>query len=174
MQRSLDSKRLDISCAVCFFLALVLPVLFPLARLTFFAPFLIIACYKTRLKRCLWLAIFCGIIVDLLSSYTHFGLYSVDYCLAIALLYPQRRNFFADSLSTLPIMTFFFSVLSTAIMALLIYCIDTKNILSWGWIFTDLIVMPFFDAMYAFFIFVFPAILFGKRQRRGNDYFLTR
>lgn len=96
MQRNLDRKRLDITFGICLLFALGLPVLFPLTRLTFFAPFLIIAYYKASLKKCLWVALLCGVIVDLLSSYTRFGLYSVDYCLTTALLYPQRRNFFAD------------------------------------------------------------------------------
>lgn len=173
MQRNLDRKRLDFTFGICLLFALGLPVLFPLARLTFFAPFLIIACYKASLKKCLWMALLCGVIVDLLSSYTRFGLYSVDYCLTTALLYPQRRNFFADSLSTLPIMTFFFASLSTLIMAILIYSIDNKNVLSAGWIFTDLIIMPAFDAIYAFMLFILPAIFFGQRQRRGKDYFFS-
>ncbi len=173
MQRNLDYKRLDFTFVICLLFALGLPALFPLTRLTFFAPFLIIACYKASLKKCLWLALFCGIVVDLLSSYTRFGLYSVDYCLTVALLYPQRRNFFADSLSTLPMMNFFFASLSTLIMAILIYSIENKNVLSWGWIFTDLIIMPIFDAIYAFAIFILPTLFFGKRQRRGKDYFFS-
>lgn len=173
MQRNLDYKRLDLTFGICLLLALGLPVLFPLARLTFFAPFLIIACYKTSLKKCLWLALLCGIAIDLLSSYTRFGLYSVDYCLTMAFLYPQRRNFFADSLSTLPIMTFFFASFSTLIMGILIYSVENKNVLSWGWVFTDLIVMPAFDAIYAFTLFILPALFFGKRQRRGKDYFFS-
>jgi rod shape-determining protein MreD len=174
VQRNLDNKRLHVAFATCLVLALGLPVLFPLARLTFFAPLLIIACYKTSLKKSLWLALLCGIIVDLLSSYTRFGLYSVSYCLTIAVVYQQRRNFFADSLSTLPIMTFFFASLSTLIMAFLIYSIENKNTLSWGWVLTDLLVMPTFDAIYAFSFFILPALFFGKRQRRGKDYFFSK
>lgn len=173
MQRNLDYKRLDFTFGICLLCLLSLPILFPMARLTYFAPFLIIACYKSSLKKCLWLALLCGIIVDLFASYTRFGLYSVDYCLTLSLLYPQRRNFFADSLSTLPIMTFLFASISTLIMGLLIYSIENRNLLSWGWAFTDLIIMPAFDAIYAFTCFILPALLFGKRHRRGKDYFFS-
>lgn len=171
MQLNLDHKRLDIAFALCLLLALGLPSLFPTIRLTFFAPFLIISCYKASLKKCLWLGLVCGFIVDLLSSYTRFGLYSLDYCAALIILYPQRRNFFADSLSTLPIMTFLFALLSTLFMALLLYSIEAINVFSWGWLFTDLLVMPGVDAIYAFCLFILPAMIFNKRPRRGKEYF---
>lgn len=174
MQINLDQKRLDVAFAICLLLTLGLPALFPNIRLTFFAPFLIIACYKASLKKCLWIALLCGVIVDLLSSYTRFGLYSLDYCATLFILYPQRRNFFADSLSTLPIMTFLFALLSTLLMALLLYSIETINVFSWGWVFTDLLMMPAVDGFYAYFIFILPALLFGKRRRAGKEYFLSK
>lgn len=173
MQLNLSLKRLDAAFIVCLLIALTVPLLFPALRLTFFAPFLIICCYRKTLTKCLWLALLCGVIIDLLSSYTRFGLFSLDYCVSLLILYPQRRNFFADSVSTLPIMTFFFAIISTLIMALLLYSIESINIFSWGWAFTDLLIMPFIDGIYAFLVFTFPALLFGKPARRGRDYFFT-
>ncbi len=120
------------------------------------------------------MAFFCGVIVDLLASYTRFGLYSLNYCATIALLYPQRRNFFADSISTLPLMTFFFALISTLIMAIILYSIEMRNVFSWAWALTDLLIMPAADGGYAFLVFILPALLFGKRQRSGKDYFLLR
>jgi len=68
-------------------------------------------------------------------------------------------------------MTFLFSSLSTLIMALLLYSIEMKNIFSWNWIITELFIMPLLDACYAFFCFILPGLCFGRRQRRGQDYF---
>lgn len=172
MKRALDEKRLDL--AFCFSLALTLaiPAVLPAIRLWFFAPFLIMACYQIPLSSCLWLAFFCGLILDLLTSQTHLGIHALAFCLTLMLLYNQKRNFFADSLTTLPIMTFLFSCIASLMMAILLYAVEVKFIFSWYWILTDLLLMPSADAAYAFFCYIFPALLFGKPQRRGKDYFL--
>jgi rod shape-determining protein MreD len=171
---SLDRKRLDASFLICLFAMLIAPAFFPGLRLLFFIPFLIIAFYKRSLLTCLWYALISGFILDCLSAHAHLGLYSFDYCLTTVLLYGQRRNFFADSISTLPLMTFFFSVISTLILVILLYSIEMKNILSWKWAFTDLLVMPLYDSIYAFVCFILPSFLFGQRPRRSKDYFLTQ
>jgi rod shape-determining protein MreD len=171
---NLDHKRLDFLFVWSLLLTLIFPVLFPAARLHFFAPFLIVACYQRTLSYCLWLAFMCGVLLDLLSSYVHFGLHAFDFCLALAIVYTQRRNFFADSLTTLPLMTFFFSVVSTLIMALLLNNIEMQHIFSQKWLFTDLFIMPVIDSLYAFVCFVLPSLLFGKQRRKGKDYFLSR
>lgn len=174
MQVTLDSKRLDICFAISLILLIVTPILLPQLRISFFVPFLIIACYQKPLKVCLGLAFGCGLLLDLLSSYTRLGLHAFDFCTTLILLFPQRRNFFADHLSTLPIMTFLFSMLSTLIMAILLYSIETRNLFSWAWVFTDLILMPLLDAAYAFCFFILPPLLLGKPRKRGKDYFLSR
>lgn len=99
------------------------------------------------------------------------GLYAVSFCLTTAVLYGQRRNFFADSLSTLPLMTYFFSSLSTLVQLLLLYSFGQGVMISWDWFLTDLIYMPALDALYAFSFFILPAVIFGRPQRRGKDYF---
>lgn len=174
MQVTLDNKRLDLTFAFCLLLTLVTPSLFPCIRLSFFVPFLIITCYKKRLPSCLWIAFACGLILDLLSSQTRLGIHALNFCFTLILLYPQKRNFFADSLTTLPIMTFLFAAISSFLMAILLYSLEMKNVLSWQWAMTDLIFMPAADAAFAFCCFILPALLFGKRRRRGKDYFLSQ
>lgn len=171
MRLSLDKKQLIPAFLLCLALFLTVPVIDPQLSLTFFAPFLIIAIYKKPLASCLWIAFICGVILDSLSSFSHFGIYTLDYCLTLFLLYPQKRNFFADNVSTLPIMTFFFSVISTLILAFLIYVVEIKNITSLPWVLTDLILMPTFDSLYAFLCFTLPSLFFGQTRRRGKDYF---
>lgn len=151
---------------------LSMPAIMPHLRLVFFAPFLIIACYQKSLPKCLWLAFLCGMVLDLLSSYTRLGLYAFDFCLTVAVLYPQRRNFFADSVTTLPIMTFLFALISTLVMALLLYSVESRNVFSWPWLFTDLICMPAMDALYAFCFFILPVLVIGRPRRRTKDYFV--
>jgi rod shape-determining protein MreD len=173
MQITLDLKRLDLTWLFCLILTLTASSLSPYFRLSFFAPFLVIACYKKPLIACLWFSLLCGLILDLLSSHTRIGIHALTFCITISLLYPQKRNFFADSLSTLPIMTFLFASLSSFIMALLLYSLEMNSMLSWNWILTDLIIMPAADGLYAFCCFILPALLFGKPRRRSKDYFLS-
>lgn len=172
MELTLNRKHLNLIFFFCLLLTLISPSLYANARIIFFAPFLIIACYQRKLFYCLWIALGCGLIMDLLSANTRLGIHSLNYCLTLILLYPQKKNFFADSLSTLPIMTFLFSSVSTLLMAILLYSLEMKNVLSWNWLWTDLLLMPAVDAAYAFGCFILPALLFGKPRRRGSDYFL--
>lgn len=171
MHRALDDKKLIFTFAICFALLILCWALFPQIRLTFFAPCLVVACYQSSLRKGVWIAFSCGLLLDLLSADTHFGLNALDYSITMPLLYSQRRNFFADSVSTLPIMTFFFSAISSLIMAILLYSIEMRSIFSWSWIFTDVICMSALDAVYAFACFVLPAFIFAKPLRRGKDYF---
>ncbi len=174
MRLALDHKRLDLNFLFCLFCFLAIPPLFPSLRLMFFAPFLIIALYQKPLKSCLWLAFWCGFLLDIFSSNGRLGLYALDFCLTVLILYPQRRHFFADSISTLPMITFCFSMLSTLMMALLLYSVESYNVFSWVWVVTDLFYISMMDALYAFCCFILPALVLNKPRRRGKDYFLNR
>ncbi|MBA3958583.1 MAG: mreD [Parachlamydiaceae bacterium] len=169
---NLERKRID--CALIVTLAAVLcaPVLIPTWPLMFFAPFLIILFYQKSYIACLWASLTAGLVLDLMSSQTHFGLYATSYVATAALLYKQRYNFFADRISTLPLMTFFFSVLATLLQIALIYAFEQKaGGISWHWLLTDLVAMPLLDAGFGFFFFVLPLLLFGRRVRLGKEYF---
>ncbi len=171
---NLEQKNLAFVVIITIAAALSFPVLLPNWKLTVFAPLLIILFYKKNYLACLWWSLVCGAFMDLLASHTQFGLYAVNYCLTTLLIYGLRRNFFADSFSTLPIMTFFFAVCSTLFQGILIYTFEKENVFSWNWTITDLIYMPSLDALCAFCVFIFPSLLLGKRPRRGKDYFTER
>lgn len=172
MQIALDDKKLGLLFFFSLLLTLTIPSLFPLIKLSFFAPFLIICMYKESLSTTLCFGLCCGLILDLLSSYPRLGMHALNFCLIILLLYPQKRYFFADSLTTLPIMTFLFTSLSTLIIAFLTYSFESNRLLSWKWAATDLLIMPAVDAAYAYSCFILPGLIFGKPRRRGKDYFL--
>ena len=174
MQLSLDHRRLDLIFIFSMVSLIATPALLPQWHLLFFAPFLVIASYQKSFSTCLWFAFFCGLFLDLLSSNIYLGLHACCFGLTIAILYPQRRHFFADSISTLPILTFYFSLLSTLISAILFYCIESKNVFSWPWMWTDVIVMPMIDAFYAFCCFILPALVIGTKPRKAKDYFSSR
>lgn len=142
---------------------LVIPFLFPFFPLLYFAPCLIIAYYKKSLFFCLWLSLAIGILNDLFSS-SLFGLNACNYCLVTFLLYRQTRHFFEDNVSTLFIMTLFFSLVSTS-LNILFFLIFTKSFaISWSFIFTDFLIMPLLDALYAYLFFSLPLYLKSLRR----------
>lgn len=169
---NLDHKNLSIVVFLTFAGALCLPVLLPSWHLMVFSPLLVILFYQKTYLTCLWWSILCGAFLDLLSTNNQFGIYAVAYGLTTLLLYSQRGNFFADSITTLPLMTFFYSALSTLLQCLLMYIFERNNVFSWDWALTDLLYMPALDAVYGFTCFIVPALFFKKRARRGKDYFL--
>jgi len=171
---NLENKNLTIIFLATILAALSLPVVLPGWRLMVFAPFLVVIFYKKSFLVCLWWSLACGLFVDLLTSNDQFGLHAVNYCLTSAILFTQRRNFFADSLTTLPLMTFFFACLSTIVQCLLIYTFERDNIFSWEFFLTDMVYMPACDALYAFIFYILPFLFFGKQPRRGKDYFLDK
>lgn len=154
-------------------LTLITPVIVPGLILNFFAPFLILIYYKKSFLKSLWASFFCGLILDLLSPFSRLGLYTVNYCLTTSFLYSQKKNFFEENLSTLPIMTFFWSILSSVIQVVLLYIFEKGIMVSMGWVVTDLILMSLVDAFYAFAFFILPFLFMGQKPRRGSDYFLS-
>ena len=135
-----------VNFTIAFALAFLGVLLFPHIHLLYFAPFLVLTFYKKSRFAVLWRAIGCGLILDLFSSTPQLGLTALNYCLVCWVLYGQRHNFFEDKPFTLPLMTFFFSILSTLIGALTALFLSHPLHLSFRWFLTDFLCMPLFDA----------------------------
>jgi rod shape-determining protein MreD len=146
-------------------LTLFLPVLFPHLALLYFAPFLILSFYSKNKLTALWLALICGLIIDLFSTHARLGLNALNYCIVTWFLYPQKYHFFEDSVTTLPIMTLLFSLFSTIIQVALFYLFDQRIALSWNWIKNDLLWLPIVDAIYAALGFSLLYILLPRTTR---------
>ncbi len=171
---SLNEKNILTSFLICLTLLLTLPVAFPSLKINFFIPFLIIVFYQKSLISSLWFAFGAGLILDLLSSHTHLGIFGADYLITTLLLYQRKRNFFSDSLSTLPIMTYLFAVTSTLVYLILIMLFENAAQLNFKWFYTDLIVMPVLDAVYACVIFIVPLFFRSKRPRQAQNHYQAR
>ncbi|CCB86880.1 MULTISPECIES: hypothetical protein [Parachlamydia] len=171
---NLYSKQINSAFLISLLFTFLTPALFHSLRILFFSPFLVILFYKKKLSVCLWSACLCGVIIDLLSSHSRLGIHAFAYVCTTWILFGFKRHFFADSLSTLPIMTFFFSVLTSTILLLLVYTFEKNIHIHPNWILTDLIFFSALDALYAFCIFILPAWLFGKPIRKGREYFRER
>lgn len=147
-------------------LLLFLPVRWPAVKIYFFAPLLIITYYQYSLLGCLWIALACGTLIDLLSVHAFSGLNALVYSAATYLFYPQRKHFFADRASTLPLMTFLFSMTAGSLLLLCASLLEGKQLFSWRLAIADLIVMPALDALYALVCFVLPMQLL--KQLKGG------
>lgn len=170
-EMNLSQRNSKVLFLIAFLLSLLSTVYFSHIKLFWFAPFLITTFYQKPLINCFWKAFGCGILMDLTASTDHFGVHAFNYVLVTALLYGKKRHFFGDNLSTLPIMTYLFSVLTTILQSFLLNLLEDTNIISLAWIGRDLLIMPFMDAAYAFVVFVIPWRLLGTKPRTGQDYF---
>lgn len=137
-------------------------------RILFFAPFLVIAYYNQTLRSCLWLSLLCGFLIDLLSSQHRLGLFALNYCLTTLFLYQQKKHFFQDNPTTFPLMTFFFSVLSTSIHIALLMFFGKPLFLTSDFFTQDLIRLPLYDAFYAGIAYTFPYLLFPKKGKKQS------
>jgi len=128
---------------------LFFPLFLPYVHLFYFVPYLVLSFYRYTRLAVIWRALGCGLLLDLLSSGSFFGITSLNYCLVCMFLYGQKRNFFEDKLSTLPLMTFLFSLLSTLFALVLSFFCGISYSLTLNWVATDLIGMSFVDSLYA-------------------------
>ena len=157
---------------ITFSLTVFAPIIFPGLHLLYFAPFICSVYYSKSYSSALWVSLFCGLVLDLLSAPLRFGLHALNFTLTSAFLYSWKQHFFEDQPTTLPILTFLFSVVSTLIQIVLLYTFESRVALSLQWVITDLVAMPGTDALYAFICFSLPKLIWGKAPKRGKDYFL--
>src|SRR5438132_111954 len=103
----------------CFFIAFLLqlmqPALFPSCKINFLVIPILISFYFVSKSVALWLSLFCGAFFDCLYSHARIGMTSTAYILAALILYEYRLYFFKEAISTLAIMTYLFSTLSSLI-----------------------------------------------------------
>jgi rod shape-determining protein MreD len=164
---NLYRKSLTFSFVICVLSLLFIPAIFPNLQLIFFAPFLVILYYQKNFRTCLWGSLFCGIIVDLLSSEPRLGLYTINYVLVTIMIYSQRYNFFSDSLSTLPLLTFIFAFVSTILEIVILVLFDYPLSLQGTWMMQMLVYKPMLNAWYALFFLLPDAVAIRlKRMKR--------
>lgn len=162
----------------CFLLALALQLIMPQLltawRLCWLAPVLVVSWYQKDYVGALWYSMCCGLLVDLIEPQQRFGFHAINYTAVTALLYGRRRQFFADRISTMPVMTLFFSATSTLIAMLLWNLFTKNNAFSVLWLATDVIAMSACDALYAFLIFSLPYMFIIGRNKKRRHHFLQR
>ena len=121
-----------------------------------FVPFLMICYIRKPLITSLYISFFIGLLLDLVSYDTPFGINSLCYPVIGLILHTQRSHFFDDKSFSLGLYTAIFSLLASIIEPLLLSMFENKQSLSWNMIFQNMFIMPFFDAVYAIIFFSLP------------------
>ena len=157
--------------SILFCYALVLHLFFSFfthLQLLTFAPFLIMACYRASLQTALWWAFICGIFIDCFSYDTKFGTYALINCLAIFFIYRLQMYFFIDRISTLPLMTAFFSLMSSFIYLIYFYLNGYSFSLPLSWFRVNVMEAALIDALYAGICFTIPSLWSLKPTKRRS------
>ena len=162
MRIKLEVNLRKLSLSVCFLSALMMTFLlgafYPWIRTYLFVPVLILTLYQKPLSSCLFASFFCGLFVDLFSGGERLGLYGMNWCLSLWIVSQFKTHFFADHLTTLSLMTYLFSLISSLIQPILLTLLETSFHLSWGWLWTNILLLPILDACIALCVFIVPAL----------------
>lgn len=153
---------LKISFIQAFLFCVLAPVVVPQVRLWGFAPFLALLFYRSSFLHALWGAFFCGLVVDCFSSQFSFGLFTLLHVLIVPLLYKQKKHFFEDK----PLAFSLYSVLIASCLSAFLLLFDRQFPLSLKLFFSDLILMPALEGLYAFIWFICPSRLYSFSKKR--------
>lgn len=141
-------------------------VFFPSLTLLYFAPFFALLFMRASFLSCLWTALLCGLLVDLLNSKFSFGSSALNFCFTVILTYSQRRNFFEDRLFSLSCFTALISSISSLLYLCFLALFEKQFPFKFQLLFTDLLLMPAFDALYGFLWFTCPIKIYQNIKKR--------
>jgi len=141
---------------VCFLAMIFFPLFFPSIRILSFAPLITLIISRLSRPIALWLATLSGVIIDLYSIATPFGFFALNYCIATLLIYQYRKYFLEEKIHIFALYSILFSFVSTFIGFILFAVIEVQLKLNIFTLFSDLILMPIFDGVYAYIVVLFP------------------
>lgn len=107
-----------------------------------------------------------GCLIDLLSGYPRMGLLPIAYCLTTAFLYAIKPYFFLEKITTLPLMTFLFGIVSSLILFALMAMFGRPLAVTWQWIASDLLLFPLLDGLYGLIWFAIKLPRTHERMRK--------
>jgi rod shape-determining protein MreD len=125
-------------------------------QISLLVPFIVISYYKHSFLLSVNISILCGLFLDLLGNGTHLGLNVLSYAIATFMLYPRRQQFIETPLFTIPFLSFLFAIFATIVHWLAFNIFEHSLHWTLEWVVSELIIMPFYDAVYAFICFVIP------------------
>jgi len=132
-----------------FWISFFLLLFCPSWPLLFFAPYIVACSYRFGLMPTLWRTLGVSLLVNFFSSSEGFGLIALSYSLSSLLLFVHIRTFFADNWSTLPLMTYLFSLYSSLFYFLLFPIFGQSFCLTPRVMITEILLSPLSDALLA-------------------------
>jgi len=150
--------------SLAFFLALCAlffnSLIFPGIRLIAFAPFLALVFQKKDFLPSLWIALGCGLFIDLCTTDVRFGLFSLGYLLTACLCHKQRNLFYEERIFSLSFYTILISACFSIIQFSLMTSFNRKLYFNAVTAFNNFLLMPLLDGISAFFWFTCPLLLY--------------
>ncbi len=126
---------------------------------------IILTFYSQTLIRSLWISIAIGLLMDLLGSHDPLGIFTLATAATTPLLYRNKRHFFEDSLTTLPIL----SALYSSIFSLFVLLLSNPYRIGWKLLATDIFLLPLADGALIFTSITLPLFFFkGSRLLPHN------
>lgn len=162
------------AAAIALLPTLFASALFPSLRLLYAVPFLVWLYYSLPLSKALWASFGIGLLLDLLSSSHSFGTFALIYCATTSVVYRLKPRFYAHRWTTLPILTWTFALISTLFQVALFALTGRSGGLSLPWIFTDLLLFPLADALWALVGLSLPLHLLQLRRKVEQPIRLSR
>ncbi len=144
----------------------IMPTLYAPYPVNFLAPLIVFLYYRLPYDLSLWASCGAGLLMDILATDGHFGIYALSYTITTALLYHRKKHFFEESLVSLPALTASFSALSTLFLG--------AGKWSLLWILTDVLILPLIDGAWAFVAFTIPLWLIFRGPRIQRPYRMPR
>ena len=118
------------------------------------APIILLV-YSTTSGFCYFAAFLSGLYLDCLTGSPRLGFIALSMLVSLRMLYPWRLYFFKDSITTLPVMTYLFAVLSTLIQCFLALILDIPSpITSLRLAISEVFVMPLLDVIWGVLAFM--------------------
>ncbi len=105
---------------------------------------------KYTKAKAIWVNAGIGCLNDLLSVQFFFGAQAAIHTVATTFLYSLRGYLYPHKLLSLPFFTLLFSITISFLEKSLVLWQESAHAFSWKGITTDIFVMSFFDALYAF------------------------
>ncbi len=149
-----------------FSLLLALPLFFSTAKLLYFSPFLVFTFYRCRKIDSLWLALVCGLIVDLLSIQMRFGVHALSYTLTVFLLFDLKNYLFEERWTTLPLMTLLFTFLLNFIQLLVLFYFSSAYSYPLKWMILDLFLASMHNLFYTTMAFSILFYFFPSKLKK--------
>ena len=135
-------------------------IFLPHLRVLVFAPFFAFLFLRKPLLYSMWVSSLCGLLIDLLSSETKFGLFFICTLLTTVCIHRFKHYFYDEKLISIPCYTALFSFVFT-----LFHTLWLPSHFS----FLNFLILPMIDATYAFFWFACPLLLYnGIMKLRGK------